>query len=105
MERIELKNYAAETVLAIHAPLELPADTIASIRNSGLLGDDYVSLSPGAAAANLKPGSHITQTEPAVNLVELIADHAFGSPLQQKGGSDDANNDRDQDKVFSNPLR
>lgn len=82
--QLRLENFAAETELAIEASLKLPRDTIASIQSAGLLGDDYVSLSPGGAEQNLGAGARIAQTEPAVSLTELIAKYAFGSPLNDK---------------------
>ncbi|MEY4580072.1 MAG: hypothetical protein RL701_4775 [Pseudomonadota bacterium] len=81
VKTIQLVNYAAEVELAIDDSLKLPDDTIASIQNAGLLGDSYVALSAGASDHNLAPGSRITHTEPATNLMDLIEKYAFGSPL------------------------
>src|SRR5690606_4309389 len=53
---------------------------IASIRSAGLLGDAYVSLSPGAADADLSDGGRILRTEPAISVTDLLAKYAFGSP-------------------------
>lgn len=85
--KIHLDNFAAETELAIDSPLLLPRDTIASIQSAGLLGDAYVSLSPGAAEQNLGAGARITQTESPVSLTELIAKYAFGSSSTNKPGT------------------
>jgi phospholipid/cholesterol/gamma-HCH transport system substrate-binding protein len=103
VERITLRDYTAETQLEILESVKLPTDTIASVRSNGLLGSEYVSLSPGAAAENIRPGGRILQTEPAVDLVEIMANYAFGSPLQSKHP---ASGDRDAgpEGPFSNPL-
>jgi phospholipid/cholesterol/gamma-HCH transport system substrate-binding protein len=101
--RITLRDYTAETQLEIRASVTLPADTIASVRSNGLLGGQYVSLSPGAAAENVKPGGRILQTEPAVDLVEMMANYAFGSPLQ-KGRTASGDHDAGTQGPFSNPL-
>jgi phospholipid/cholesterol/gamma-HCH transport system substrate-binding protein len=45
----------------------------------GLIGDEYISLSPGGAGAQLKPGGTITQTQPAVDLYDLISKYIFGT--------------------------
>ncbi len=58
----------------------IPADTIASIRTSGLLGESYVSLSPGGSARMLADGDVIEQTEPAIDIIGLLQKYAFGSP-------------------------
>jgi phospholipid/cholesterol/gamma-HCH transport system substrate-binding protein len=57
----------------------LPRDTIASIQTSGLLGDAYVSLSPGADSDTLAEGGMIRHTEPAISISELLARYAYGS--------------------------
>jgi phospholipid/cholesterol/gamma-HCH transport system substrate-binding protein len=76
---IQLVDYAAEVQLSLRAPLLLPDDSIASIQTAGLLGDAYVSLSPGASDQDLPPGGSIRRTEPAISISELLAKYAFGS--------------------------
>ena len=58
--------------------LALPADTMAAIRSSGLIGDKHVALVPGADEAMLEPGALIIDTESAVDLESLISRFAFG---------------------------
>jgi len=41
---------------------------MASVKTSGLIGDKFIALSPGAEEAFLKPGERITLTESAVDL-------------------------------------
>jgi len=94
VDQIYLKNYAAEVVLHLDPALKLPTDTIASIRTSGLLGESFVSLSPGAAEGDMKDGDRMTQTESPINLIDLIAKYAFGSveddDSPQGDGGDDS---------------
>jgi phospholipid/cholesterol/gamma-HCH transport system substrate-binding protein len=59
--------------------VHLPSDTIASIKTSGLIGDKYVALAPGADSNNLSPGSLITDTESAMDLESIISRFAFGN--------------------------
>jgi phospholipid/cholesterol/gamma-HCH transport system substrate-binding protein len=84
---IKLVEYSADAELALDDEIKLPDDTIASIQSAGLLGDAYVSLSPGASDHNLAPGERILRTEPAVSLMELISKYAFGSPLSDSDSS------------------
>jgi hypothetical protein len=37
-----------------------------------------VKISPGGAEKNLLPGDEIKETEPPVDIMELIANYAFG---------------------------
>lgn len=84
VQGIRLDNYFGEVALDIARGLELPSDTMASIATAGLLGDAYVSLSPGAGDKNLDPGGRITRTEPALNLADLLGRYAFGAAGEGK---------------------
>jgi len=76
---VRLDRYAAMVEMRIDSKLALPSDTIASVKTEGLLGEAYVSLTPGASEENLKDGGQITQTEPPLDLFELIEKYAFDS--------------------------
>ena len=77
--RIDPADYSAIATLRIATELRLPTDSMASIRTSGLIGDKYVFLSPGADDTYLKPGTRITMTESSIDLESLIGKMAFGS--------------------------
>jgi phospholipid/cholesterol/gamma-HCH transport system substrate-binding protein len=80
VEKIDLDSqYAAIVHLNVKQDVHLPSDTIASIKTSGLLGDKYIALAPGADSRNLSPGSTITDTESAVDLESIISRFAFGN--------------------------
>lgn len=93
VKSIKLVEYSADAELALDDELKLPDDTIASIQSAGLLGDAYVSLSPGASDHNLASGGRILRTEPAVSLTELISKYAFGSPLSDSATDTPAKKD------------
>jgi phospholipid/cholesterol/gamma-HCH transport system substrate-binding protein len=78
VESIRLVDYVAEARLAIDRKVVLPRDTIASVATAGLLGDAYLSLSPGGSERSLGDGDRIARTEPALNLADLIGRYAFG---------------------------
>lgn len=80
VDSIRLAEFVGEVELGINRSVRLPRDTIASISTAGLLGDAYVSLSPGGDAADLKEGDRIAQTEPALNMADIIGRTAFGTP-------------------------
>lgn len=77
--RMDPKDYSAVATLRVMEGLLLPVDTMASIKTTGLIGDKYVSLAPGAEEESLKPGAQITMTESSVDLESLIGKMAFGS--------------------------
>jgi phospholipid/cholesterol/gamma-HCH transport system substrate-binding protein len=64
--------------IRIRKGIKIYTDAIASIKTEGLIGDEYLSIDPGGAGALLKPGGSITETQPPVDLIELIGKTAFG---------------------------
>jgi phospholipid/cholesterol/gamma-HCH transport system substrate-binding protein len=56
---------------------DLPIDTSASILTAGLLGANYISLTPGYQDALLKNGDMIQKTSPALILEDLIGQLLF----------------------------
>jgi phospholipid/cholesterol/gamma-HCH transport system substrate-binding protein len=72
-------QYAAIVHMKVKETVQLPLDTIASIKTSGLIGDKFIALSPGSDSKNLAPGSLITDTESALDLESLVSRFAFGN--------------------------
>src|SRR5687768_12844512 len=81
VKTIELKpaDLTALVTFRLESSLKLDDDTVAAIRSSGLLGDKFIALKPGASGTALKPGALIVDTESTVDLEDLIARFAFGS--------------------------
>jgi len=80
VKSIELNrdSYKAKVILQIRQSEDhLPSDTSASIYTAGLLGSNYVSLTPGYAEAFLKQDSRIEVTHPAIVLENLIGQLVF----------------------------
>ncbi len=73
VSRIELApDLRARVTLDLDSSLSLPIDTSAAIRTSGLLGDQFIALEPGAEETLLKSGEEIDRTESALSLERLI---------------------------------
>ena len=62
----------ARVTLEIDDSLELPIDTFASIRTSGLLGDQFVALDPGGEEELLVSGDDLSFTKSALNIERLV---------------------------------
>jgi phospholipid/cholesterol/gamma-HCH transport system substrate-binding protein len=77
--RVDPKDYSAIVTVSVLAGLKLPTDSMASIKTTGLIGDKYILLSPGADETYLAAGDRITLTESSVDLEGLIGKMAFGS--------------------------
>ncbi|MDR2442654.1 MAG: MCE family protein [Deltaproteobacteria bacterium] len=73
VDDISLYNDQARVVMAIRKGVNLPIDSRAFIRTQGVLGDKYIELSPGQnTERNLADGDHITETQNAADLSELL---------------------------------
>ena len=57
---------------------DIPADSAAVIRTSGLLGAQYIDISVGGDPDSLKPGDTFYSTQSAMNLERLITNFASG---------------------------
>ncbi len=79
VESISVKDYQAVVLMRIRKGIGLPEDTIASVKTRGLIGDVYISLSPGASEKMIPPGGRIRQTEAAVDLEGLLGQFIHGS--------------------------
>ena len=67
------KSFRATVTMKLNSEYNyLPEDTQASIYTSGMLGEQYISLEPGASEDMLKQGSIIDLTQSAVVLEEII---------------------------------
>ena len=74
---LDPKTYQGLVRLDMQDKVEFPSDTSARILTSGLLGDQYVGLEPGAKEAFFKSGDTITSTQSAVVLESLISQFLF----------------------------
>jgi phospholipid/cholesterol/gamma-HCH transport system substrate-binding protein len=79
IDSISIRDYKAVVRMSIRKGIGLQEDTIASVRTRGLIGDKYISLSPGASDRLIPPGGLIRETESTVDLEGLIGQFVHGS--------------------------
>ena len=71
-------GYEARVTMSIEPQYDkFPTDTAASIMTSGLLGEQFVGLEPGAEEEFLKPGSEIEITQSALVLEQIIGQFLY----------------------------
>ena len=70
--KLNPQRYEAEVTLSIDKRYQFPKDTLISILTSGLLGEQYIGLKPGADDEMLKNGDAIKQSRSALVLEDLI---------------------------------
>jgi phospholipid/cholesterol/gamma-HCH transport system substrate-binding protein len=76
---IRLKDGMAKVTLWIHKNVRLEDDVIASIKTTGIIGDKYVAIVPGASETVIKPDGIIRDTQPPLDLESLLGKFVFGS--------------------------
>lgn len=76
---ITLKEDRAVVALAVQSGVKLYTDTIASIKTRGIIGEKFLSLSPGGGGDPLKPGEVIRDTESGLDLEELVSQFVHGN--------------------------
>jgi phospholipid/cholesterol/gamma-HCH transport system substrate-binding protein len=74
----------ARVTLDVDPKLSLPSDTSAGIRTSGLLGDQFIALEPGAEETMLAPGEQIAFTESALSIERLIGRFVQNSGVESE---------------------
>ncbi|EHY32514.1 MAG: outer membrane lipid asymmetry maintenance protein MlaD [Sutterella parvirubra] len=71
------ETFQARVTMEMDAKYPFPTDSSAKILTSGLLGEQYVGIEPGADEANLENGSTIRRTQSAVVLESLISQFLY----------------------------
>lgn len=75
---MDQEDQLAVVELKIQKDVTVYQDAIASIKTEGLIGDKYVQIDPGGAEDALQPGGNIIDTQPAIDIGDLIGKFAFG---------------------------
>jgi len=69
---LDTNRYEAKVTMSIDQRYKFPRDTFASILTSGLLGEQYIGLSPGGDDKMLKNGDELKHTQSAMVLENMI---------------------------------
>ena len=87
---LDPKTFLARIRMSIDPAIQLPEDTVAQVTSSGLLGDKYMSLTPGGSDKNIPPGGKIQYTQSSISLENLIGQMIFSAPGGKKGAEGEA---------------
>ncbi len=82
---LDSKRFQGVVRLEIQRDVQFPTDSSARILTSGLLGDQYVGIEPGAQEKNFAAGDEIKQTQSAVVLESLISQFLFSKAADAGG--------------------
>ncbi|WP_084067023.1 outer membrane lipid asymmetry maintenance protein MlaD [Desulfocicer vacuolatum] len=74
---LDTKKLLARVIMGIHKEVVLAEDAIASVKTSGIIGDKYISLSPGGSDMILEDGDILFNTESAIDIESLVSKYIF----------------------------
>ena len=78
--KLDPEDYTAVITFQLNPEVKLPEDSIAAVKTKGLIGEKYVSITPGASERMIQPGGHIRETQPPFDLSDAIGRLIYGSP-------------------------
>jgi phospholipid/cholesterol/gamma-HCH transport system substrate-binding protein len=81
---LDPKSYNAVVTLALDSSVKLPDDSSVRITSEGLLGNQYLSIEPGASMDMIKPGGEIENTQGSIDLIGLLGKAVFSSGGESK---------------------
>ncbi|MEO6361804.1 MAG: outer membrane lipid asymmetry maintenance protein MlaD [Caldimonas sp.] len=85
--KLDPKLYQGVVTLDIQQGVQFPSDSSLRILTSGLLGDQYVGVEPGAGEKMWAGGEQVKQTQSAVVLESLISQFLFSKAADAGGAA------------------
>jgi phospholipid/cholesterol/gamma-HCH transport system substrate-binding protein len=79
---LDPQSYEANLEITLDKTVKLPTDSSAAITSEGLLGGNYIALTPGGDTAMIQPGGEITETSGSTDLMALV-----GQAINRTGDS------------------
>ena len=79
VKKVILDDYEARVTMSLPLEVKIQEDAIASIKTKGLIGEKYVEISPGGMDETLEPGGVIRDTQPPIDIEQLISKYIFGT--------------------------
>lgn len=75
---LNTETYRADTVISVRDGVQIPDDSAIIVASEGLLGGNYVEVSPGGSPFYYEPGAEILDTQGAVSLLTLLLKYISG---------------------------
>jgi len=85
---LDPETYEAVVVMTIDNQYKLPKGSSASVLTAGLLGSQYIGISPGGSLDDMQPGDSFEITQGAIILEKLISQFMYNM-----AGGDNDNDD------------
>jgi phospholipid/cholesterol/gamma-HCH transport system substrate-binding protein len=76
-QSLDAKTYLAVLTMNVKNDIKLPRDSSIKIVADGLLGDKYLSITPGAEDEMISPGGELFHTQGSVDFLSLMGQMIF----------------------------
>ncbi len=76
---LDTVTYQAVASFTVRADIEIPEDSEAKVASEGLLGGNFLELTPGGSDYMLVAGDEVEYTQGSVSLLNLLMKFASGS--------------------------
>jgi phospholipid/cholesterol/gamma-HCH transport system substrate-binding protein len=86
VQQVQLMDSHAQITMSINKNVRLEEDSIAGIKTMGIIGDKYVTITPGASDNYIQNGGVIRETQPPLDIENLISRFVFGNVESKKPG-------------------
>ncbi len=83
---LDPESYEAISTMQVARNIKIPTDSTAAVSSSGLLGEKFVQITPGADEKMLENNGMIKFTQSSVSLEELIGKFMFSGGGVSKNG-------------------
>lgn len=87
-QTLDPRTYLAVVEMSVRPDVKLPTDSSARIASDGLLGDMYLSITPGAEEAMIASGGEIQYTQGSVDIVSLVGRMIFSNTGKNESGEE-----------------
>lgn len=75
---LDKQDFVSIVRMNIQKGISLSDDSLAAIKTSGLIGDKYISISPGGSGFMLEPGDTLIETQAPIDFEDLVSKYVFG---------------------------
>ena len=75
---LNTEQFVAVVTMNIERDVTLSDDSFAAVKTSGLIGDKYISISPGGSGMPLESGHMIIDTQSPIDVEEPVGKYVFG---------------------------
>ena len=76
-QKLDTKPYLAVLTMNVENDVKLPRDSSIKIISNGLMGDKYLSITPGAEEEMISPGGELFHTQGSVDFLSLVGRMIF----------------------------